>query len=100
MSSRKYNIGKSGVDSVAETIMQKKKDFKRSKTSLVAQWLRLSASIVGGMGLIPGQGTRILSAAWPGQKKRSSWPQLEKGKLREYKQSPKLKTVEMIQILK
>ena len=70
MSSRKYNIGKSGVDSVAETIMQKKKDFKRSKTSLVAQWLRLSASIVGGMGLIPGQGTRILSAAWPGQKKK------------------------------
>ena len=57
------------MDSVAETIMQKK-DFKRSKTSLVAQWLRLSASIVGGMGLIPGQGTPILSAAWPGQNKK------------------------------
>jgi len=53
------------------------------------------------MGSIPGQGTTILSAAWHGQKKKwSSWPQLERGKLREYKQSPKLKTVEMIQILK
>ena len=28
-------------------------------TSLVVQWLRLPASTAGGMGLIPGQGTKI-----------------------------------------
>ena len=32
------------------------------------QWLKLHASIAGGMGSIPGQGTRILHALWPGQK--------------------------------
>ena len=31
-------------------------------TSLVAQWLRLCASTVGGMGSIPGGGTKILHA--------------------------------------
>ena len=32
-------------------------------------WLRLSASIAGGMGQIPGQGTKILHVMWRGQKK-------------------------------
>ena len=36
-------------------------------TSLVAQWLRLCASTVGGMGSIPGGGTKILHAAQCGQ---------------------------------
>ena len=31
-------------------------------TSLAVQWLRLHASIEGGMGLIPGRGTKILCA--------------------------------------
>ena len=31
---------------------------------LLAQWLRLSTFIAGDMGLIPGQGTKILHAAW------------------------------------
>ena len=34
------------------------------------QWLRLSASTVGGMGSIPGQGTKIPHAARCGQKKK------------------------------
>ena len=32
-------------------------------TSLVVQWLRLCASIAGGMGLIPGWGNKIPHAA-------------------------------------
>ena len=32
------------------------------------QWLKLHASIAGGMASIPGQGTRILHAPWHGQK--------------------------------
>ena len=31
-------------------------------TSLVAQWLRLCASTVGGVGSVPGGGTKILHA--------------------------------------
>ena len=31
-------------------------------TSLAVQWLRLHASTTGGMGLIPGGGTKILCA--------------------------------------
>ena len=30
------------------------------RTSLEVQWLRLHASIVGGMGLIPGPGAKVL----------------------------------------
>ena len=37
-------------------------------TSLAVQWLRLCASTAGGMGLIPGQGTKILHAAQHSQK--------------------------------
>ena len=37
-------------------------------TSLVVQWLGLRASTAGGTGLIPGQGTKILHAAWPKKK--------------------------------
>ena len=37
-------------------------------TSLAVQWLRLHVSTAGGTGLIPGLGTKILHAAWCGQK--------------------------------
>ena len=40
--------------------------------SLVVQWLGLCASTAGGMGLIPGLGTKILQAARCSQKKKSS----------------------------
>ena len=36
---------------------------KVDSTSLEVQWLRLCASDAGGVGLIPGQGTKILQAA-------------------------------------
>ena len=39
-------------------------------TSLVVQRLRVSASIAGGEGLIPGQGTKILHAMQPKSKKQ------------------------------
>ena len=39
-------------------------------TSLAVQGLRLPASTAGGTGLIPGQGTKIPHAAWPGQSKQ------------------------------
>ena len=50
-----------------------KKFFKRKwqfGNSLVVHWLGLHASIAGGMGLIPGRGTKILQSAWHGQKKK------------------------------
>ena len=37
-------------------------------TSLAVQWLRLHASTPGGTGSTPGQGTKILHAAWPKRK--------------------------------
>ena len=40
--------------------------------SLVVQWLRLRAPTAGGMGSIPGWGTKILHAACCGQKKKKN----------------------------
>ena len=37
----------------------------------MVQWLRHHASTAGAMGLIPGQGTKILHAAWHSQKKKN-----------------------------
>ena len=42
----------------------------RDETSLVVQWLRLCSSTSGGLGSIPGQGTKISHATWHGQKKK------------------------------
>ena len=39
-------------------------------TSTVVQWLRLRASQAGDMGLIPGQGTKILHASRCGKEKK------------------------------
>ena len=39
-------------------------------TSLAVQWLRLHPSTAGGMGLIPGLGTKIPHATRPGKKKK------------------------------
>ena len=38
--------------------------------SLVVQWLRLHASTAGGMGSIPGRGTKIPHAAWHSHEKK------------------------------
>ena len=37
-------------------------------TSLLVQWLGLHASTAGGMGSIPGWGTKVPCAVWHGQK--------------------------------
>ena len=42
----------------------------------MVQWLRLRASVAGGAGLIPGQGTKILHAVWSGQKRKKQKPRL------------------------
>ena len=51
--------------------------FKKqtSGTSLVVQWLELHTSTAGGMGSIPGQGTKILQVAQlaKGEKMWSTW---------------------------
>ena len=39
----------------------------KSRVSLLVQWLRRHTSTSGGMGLIPGQGTKILHATQHGQ---------------------------------
>ena len=41
-------------------------------TSLAVQWLRLCASDTGGVGLIPGWGTKIPHATWSSQIKKNS----------------------------
>ena len=43
--------------------------------SLAVQWLTLHASTAGGVGSIPGQGTKIPQAAWCGQNKKIYAPQ-------------------------
>ena len=42
----------------------------RRGTCLAVQWLRLHVSTEGGMGSIPGWGTKIPYAVWHGQKKK------------------------------
>ena len=41
---------------------------KKKWSSRVVQWLRLHPSTAGGTDSIPGRGTKIPHAAWPGQK--------------------------------
>ena len=41
---------------------------KELGTSLVVEWLTFHAPNAGGTSLIPGQGTKILHAAWHSQK--------------------------------
>ena len=41
-------------------------------TSLAVQWLKLRTSTAGGMGSIPGQGTKISHAARCGQNKNKN----------------------------
>ena len=41
------------------------------KTSLAVQWLRHHAPSTGGMGSIPGSGTKTLHALWCSQKKKN-----------------------------
>ena len=48
------------------------KNNKRGGTSLVVQWLRLHASMAGGVGSIPGQGTKIPHAARPKNKNKKN----------------------------
>ena len=62
----------------------------RGGTSLVVQWLGLRASTAGGMGLIPGQGTKIPYAGCSTAKKKKKKNEGEimtftnKQKLREF----------------
>ena len=39
---------------------------------MAVQWLRLCPSTAGGLGSIPGQGTKIPHATWYGEKKQNS----------------------------
>ena len=42
----------------------------KTRTSLVVHWLRLHTNTAGGMGSIPGQGTKILYATECSQKEK------------------------------
>ena len=44
----------------------------------MVQWLRLSTSNAGGMGSIPGQGTKIRHAVWHGHKEKKKKKTLKK----------------------
>ena len=45
---------------------------KTSRDFLAVQWLRLHTSTAGGVGLIPGQGTKIPHATQPSKTKQNS----------------------------
>ena len=44
---------------------------QKDRNSLVLQWLGLGTFIVKGPGSVPRQGTKILQAAWYGQKEKN-----------------------------
>ena len=52
-------------------LKQKSGIFKGLRTSLAVQWFRICTSTAGGMGSIPGQGTKIPNATWYSQKNLS-----------------------------
>ena len=60
-------LGEQGSEVVLETGRKYSLKSWRQGTSLVVQWLRLCASHAGGMGLIPGQGTKIMHAVQCGK---------------------------------
>ena len=67
------NIGNEMTSSLKKTTTTKShRDWQLkwvdSGTSLAVQWLRLHASTAGGMGSIPGRGTKIPHAAQRSQK--------------------------------
>ena len=71
-------IKKEGRSQISNLTLQPKELEKEEQTKLKAsgrgtflavQWLRLRASNAGGVGSIPGQGTKILLATWHSQKK-------------------------------
>ena len=56
-------------------------NYRTTGTFLEVQWLRLCVSTAGGLGSIPGRGTKTPHAAWCGQKKKkiffsALWPPL------------------------
>ena len=50
--------------------MSSSKIYSGLQTSLMVQWLRLHAPNAGGIGLIPGQGTKTPHAIWSGKSKK------------------------------
>ena len=60
------------MSSVIAEISYNTKNWLNLGTSLAVQWLRLSTSTAGGTGLIPGQGTKILSAVAPSKKQNQT----------------------------
>ena len=64
-----YLFGKQPSDKIGGQILDCFPEGKRLeiwRTCLVVQWLRLCTSNAGGMGLIPGQGTKVPHASWLG----------------------------------
>ena len=68
----KYTIGSALLcqQQARTTFQGKGNQVSPLGNSLVVQWLGLSASITVDWGSIPGQVTKILQAAWHGQKKK------------------------------
>ena len=55
------NVLKQWACALGKSLLRMNKG-KKAGTSLAVQWLGFGASITGGMGLISGQGTKILQA--------------------------------------
>ena len=64
------------------------KDLKvRTGTSLVVQWLRLCVSSAGGVGSIPGQGTKIPHTKVQQKKKKGNNQTYKTVRIHKYKSS-------------
>ena len=69
-------------------------------TPLAVHWLRLRASPAGSMGLIPGQGTKILHARPHSQKKKNGAEKKERKKPGYMESEPKASIIVKLQVLK
>ena len=64
--------------------------IRTDRNSLVVPWLGLRASTAGGLGSIPGQGTKIPQAAWCGKKQTNKTKQNRQGRAHRYINGEKL----------
>ena len=58
-------------------------------TSLAVQWLRLCTPTSGGVGLIPGRGTKISHVAWHDRKEKEKEKEKEKKKKKKKRSGDK-----------
>ena len=70
--SDKKEVDTLDIIKIKNCVLQRTPERKqKDRNSLVLQWLGLGTFIVKGPGSVPCQGTKILQAAWYGQKEKN-----------------------------